>query len=135
MMRIVLDTNILISGLLYIGKPKKLIDLALNGKIQIVSSADIIDEFKGVVSREKFKLEREEQAQLVSFVVRISHIVSLKGKFRVVKEDPDDDMVIGTAYDGKASYIVSGDKHLLKIKEFAGIKIVTANQMLNLIGA
>ena len=62
MMRIVLDTNILVSGLLYQGKPRSLIDLATQGQIEIVSSAEMINELREVLSREKFGLGREEQA-------------------------------------------------------------------------
>ena len=57
-MRIVLDTNILVSGLLYQGKPRRLIDLATQGQIEIVSSAEMIDELREVLSREKFGLGR-----------------------------------------------------------------------------
>ncbi|HEY4699644.1 MAG TPA: putative toxin-antitoxin system toxin component, PIN family, partial [Nitrososphaerales archaeon] len=51
-------------------------------------------------------------------------------RFKVVAEDPDDDLVLNTAYSGKAAYIVTGDRHLLALKEFKGIKILTVNEML-----
>ncbi len=60
-------------------------------------------------------------------------VVSLKRRFKIVEEDPDDDIVLSTAYFGRARYIISGDKHLLKLKEFRGIEIVTAKQMLELL--
>lgn len=56
----------------------------------------------------------------------------MRSNFKVVK-DPDDDLVINTAYDGKALYIVSGDRLLLEVKEFAGIRIMKASEMLELI--
>ncbi len=132
MIRVVLDTNILISGLLYLGKPKRLIDSALNGKIEVVSSPEMIDEFKEVIVRKKFRLNHAEQELMINFVIRLSRITLVKSKFKVV-EDPDDDMVINTAYDGKASYIVSGDADLLKLKQFEGIRIIKASEMLELI--
>lgn len=57
----------------------------------------------------------------------------MKSKFKVVK-DPDDDMVINTAYDGEAKYIVSGDNHILELKRFGGIVIVKASEMLRMVG-
>lgn len=132
MLRVVLDTNILISGLLHVGKPRRVINLALNSKIEIISSVKIIDEFQRVIIRNKFKLSKFEQDEMINFVIRLSHIIFVKSKFRVVKSDPSDDIFINAAYDGNASYIVSGDKHLKDVKEFAGIKIVTAHQILEL---
>lgn len=58
-------------------------------------------------------------------------IVQVKYRFKAVKEDPDDDIIVRTAYDGKADYIVSGDRYLLALKEFKGIKILTVDEMLN----
>ncbi len=133
MMRIVLDTNILVSGLLYSGKPRRLIDLAMHGKIEIVSSVEMIEELRDVLSREKFGLEKEEQAKMVDFVVRLSHITILKSKFKVIKDDPDDDVVINTAYDGEAEYIVSGDRAVSELKHFGKIRVVKASDMLKLI--
>ena len=132
MVRIALDTNILVSGLLYPGKPRKLIDLAVRGKIEIVSSVEMIEELRDVLSRGKFGLDKEEQAKMVDFVVRLSHITILKSKFNVIKDDPDDDVIINTAYDGEAEYIVSGDRAVLKLKLFGKILVVKASDMLKL---
>jgi predicted nucleic acid-binding protein len=57
----------------------------------------------------------------------------VKSKFKVIKEDPDDDVVLRTAFDGKAEYIVSGDKHLLALGEFKGIKIVNITEILSVV--
>ena len=131
-MRIVLDTNILVSGLLYSGKPRRLIDMAIHGRIEVVSSIEMIGELREVLSRKKFGLDTGDQASMVDFVIRLSRVTILKSKFKAVK-DPDDDMVINTAYDGKVTYIVSGDKDLLELKQFGEIRIVKASEMLRLI--
>ena len=60
-------------------------------------------------------------------------MVEVKSKFKIVREDPDDDMIVLSAYDSKARYIVSGDKHLLALKEFKGIRILTVDEMLLLL--
>lgn len=133
MVRIVLDTNILISGLLYSGKPKLLLDLALEGKFESVSSMQMVEEFRKVIARPRFNLDANLQDIMINFAIRFNNIVLIKSKFKVIPKDPSDDLVIRTAYDGKASYIVSGDRHLLELKGFLGIKIVTANKMFEIL--
>ena len=61
--------------------------------------------------------------------------MQIKSRFKAVKEDPDDDIIVRTAYDGKADYIVSGDRHLLALKEFKGIKILTIDEMLGVLNS
>ncbi len=61
--------------------------------------------------------------------------MQMKSRFKAVKEDPDDDIIVRTAYDGKADYIVSGDRHLLALKEFKGIKILTIDEMLGVLNS
>ncbi len=65
---------------------------------------------------------------------RRTTIVAVKSKFRIVGEDPKDDAVLNTAYSGKAAYMVSGDKHLIPLREFKRIKIVTITEMLDVLG-
>jgi predicted nucleic acid-binding protein len=60
-------------------------------------------------------------------------MVQVKSKVKAVKEDPDDDIIVSAACDAHADYIVSGDQHLLSLREFRGIKIVTVNQMLSIL--
>jgi putative PIN family toxin of toxin-antitoxin system len=133
MMRVVLDTNILISGVLHIGKPSKILDLALQNRIEIVASVQIIDEFKEVIARDKFRLSSEEQEIFTNFIIRLCRIVAVKSIFKVVKDDPDDDVIVRTAYDSKVDYIVSGDRHILDLGAFAGIKIVRASELLKIL--
>jgi putative PIN family toxin of toxin-antitoxin system len=59
--------------------------------------------------------------------------VKIKSRFKIVKEDPDDDIILRTAYDSEADYIVSGDRHLLSLREFKGIRIVTVDEMLEIL--
>jgi predicted nucleic acid-binding protein len=60
-------------------------------------------------------------------------MVPVESRFRVVKDDPKDDVILGTAYDGEAEYIVSGDRHLLKMGRFKGIRIVNPKQMMKIL--
>jgi len=64
---------------------------------------------------------------------RVAQVASVKSRLQVIKEDPKDDMILETAYDGRAHVIVSGDSHLLALQDFRGIKILTVQSMLELI--
>jgi len=131
-LKAVFDTNVLVSGIVHAGKSKLLIDAVLEGKINLVLSEQIIQEFRRVIARDKFKLSESQQDILTNFVTRISNIVRVKSRFKTIDEDPKDDIILRTAYDAKAEYVVSGDEHLLSLKVFRGIKIVTINEILDL---
>jgi len=128
------DTNVLISALVGHGKPRRLLTDLLE-RHQIVSSPQMLAEFVEVMSREKFaEVGRSRLASFLSILVRRTTIVSVKHTRRVIAQDPEDDMVLSTALKGNASYIVSGDEHLLDLKRFKGVKIVTVDEMLETLG-
>lgn len=133
MLRIVLDTNVLISGLLHAGKSKELVDEALEGRVLILCSRQILSEFERVISREKFKLTKKQQLTIFQFVNRLPRHVKVRSRFKVIKEDLTDNMILNCAYDGRADYIVSGDKHLLNLKEFKGVKILSVAGILEIL--
>ena len=127
-MRLVLDTNTAVSGLIWGGVPGRLIDAAVAGTTQIISSVPLLDELHDVF-RKKFAAQLAEQgvdaadlfegyAVLVQFVVP-----AVIGP--VILADPDDDIVLATAVACGADLIVSGDAHLLGIGEFQRSPIVT----------
>jgi putative PIN family toxin of toxin-antitoxin system len=134
-MRAVLDTNVLLSALISEGKPRELLRSAHRGAFTLVLSVEILNELSEVSSRDYFKEYIDDQ-QIIRFLlslVRLSDFVSITSRFNVVKKDPSDDKILRTAYDGKADFIVSGDEHLLALKEFRGIKIVKVNEMLEIL--
>jgi len=133
MSRAVFDTNVLVSGMVFAGRSKLLIDAVLEGKITLILSMQMIREFKRVIARDRFKLSENQQNTLTNFILRIGNVVKIKSRFRVVREDPSDDTILRAAYDGKADYIVSGDEQLLALKEFKGIKIITVSEMSELL--
>ena len=96
----------------------------------IVTSEPILNELKTVLSRPKFKTGQEDINTIVPVFMRTAEIVNLISKFQIVTEDPKDNMVIETAFDGRADVIVSGDSHLLSLQGFRRIKIVTVRTML-----
>jgi putative PIN family toxin of toxin-antitoxin system len=138
-MRITLDTNVLVSAFISKeGQPAALLDTILAfSELDLVLSEPILEELSDVLSREnvrrRFGYAAPEIKSLVRTIREASIIVGVKSIFRVVVEDANDDVIINTAYDGKAGYIVSGDKHLLRIRRFRGIRIVSTASMLKII--
>ena len=79
------------------------------------------------------KPAEDEIHRIVLALIRSSEVVNVKSKFEAVKKDPKDDMIVNTAFDGRADIIVTGDKHLLELENFMGIKIITIENMLKLL--
>ncbi len=91
----------------------------------------MLNEFTEVMSRKKLAdVSRSQVNSFLSILLRRAAIVSVKHVLKVIAEDPEDDMVLTTALEGNASYIVSGDDHLLDLKRFKGVRIVTVEEML-----
>lgn len=132
-MRIILDTNNLISAAIAKGKPNRLLLKALANEFVLISSNDLLKELEEVIGRTKFKLSSFEKYKFINSVKGTVEIVKVQSNFKVVKEDPDDNMILNAAYDGKVDYIVTGDPDLLRLKEFESIKIITASKMLKIL--
>ena len=137
-MRIVLDTNVLVSAFISkLGHSAKIIDLiSIFEEIQLILSEPILNEFKDVLFREevktRFHYSTHDIESFAKSIKDISTRVKIKSNFKVIKEDSKDDIVLNTAYDGKAEYIVSGDHHLQNLKMSKGIKIVNPKQMMKI---
>ncbi len=137
MIVVVFDLNVLVSSLIIKGKPHNLWRRAKDNEFTLILSSEMFLELVNVVSRKKFeKYVTDIDIKLfLADLSRISKFVKVKSKFKVISEDPDDDIIVRTAYDGKADYIISGDRHLLALKEFKGIKILTIDAMLNVLNS
>lgn len=132
-MRILLDTNNLISASIAVGNPRELLLRALAKEFVLITSHELLKELEDVISRHKFELSSSERYKFISTVRNSVELIETKSDFKIIKEDPDDNNVLNAAYDGKADYIVTGDPDVLKLKEFEGIKIVTASEMLEIL--
>ena len=135
-MKIVLDSNVFISGIFWKGFPNEIIKLAEKGKLEIFTTNEILEELFGVLKREKFKhLFEEGKTNINEVSEKVLELVKIcehiKG-IRIIKEDPSDDKFLACAISCQASFIVSGDKHLLKLKKFQGILIVSPREFLKL---
>ena len=132
-MRFVLDTNLLVSGVIAAGLPRRLVDGAKAGEFELCTSEVLLAELLDVLSRGKFAA-RLAQAGLtpegiVGDLRRLAVVVSPQAVPRVVPTDPDDDHVLAAALAGAADIIASGDKRdLLPLGSYQGIPIVTARE-------
>jgi putative PIN family toxin of toxin-antitoxin system len=129
--RVVIDTNVVVSALLFSGVPGKLIPLWKGGSILPLVSKQIIAEYLSVLAYPKFDLSEEEINYLLhQEILPYFEIVTVKPGRVIVKEDPSDDMFILCALAGKAKLIISGDQHLLTLKSYGKLKILTPSQFL-----
>lgn len=126
-MRILIDTNILISGLFFNGLPKKLLSEIEPEKFVICVNKEITSEYTEQIdkkiSRAKYKLDKELREKFFDNLKNFEIVSDLK-----ICRDVKDDKFLNCAIDAKAIYIVSGDSDLLTIKNFEGIEIVTARE-------
>jgi uncharacterized protein len=127
-MRLVLDTNVLISAFLWSGIPGRLIDLAIEGHVQLFTSSALLTELDEILHRQK--LERTVAATgftpsgLYKRYQRLSHLVSARKFTQQICRDADDDAVLACALAANASMIITGDKDLLVLHPWRGIHIV-----------
>lgn len=132
-MRVVLDTNIFISSFLGTGTPRKIIDFWKEGKITICLSKEIVDEYVEVLERLGLSGEKEVEEFLQLFARNFHSLFTAKTpNLEIVKNDPDDNKFFECAVALKAQFIISGDKAVLKIKNYMGIKILSPKQFITL---
>ena len=124
-MKIVIDTNVVISGTFFGGFPRKIIEAVVGNKISACANESIIDEYveiiEEMIDRKNGKLDKNI---LLPFINKLN-VVKPTAKVKVSR-DKDDNKFIECAIDTKAMYIVSGDNNLLDIIEYKGVQIITA---------
>ena len=130
MLKVVLDTNVLISSIISDGKSRELLKKGIANQYRIITSDLILKELETVLCRPKFKTRQEEVNRIIHALNKTAHVVAVKTTIKAVKKDPQDDMIIETALDGEAQIIVTGDNHLLALERFQDIRIITIEEML-----
>ena len=130
MLKVVLDTNVLISAIISDGKSRELLKKGIANQYRIITSDLILKELETVLCRPKFKTRQEEVNRIIHALNKTAHVVAVKTTIKAVKKDPQDDMIIETALDGEAQIIVTGDNHLLALERFQDIRIITIEEML-----
>jgi putative PIN family toxin of toxin-antitoxin system len=129
--RVVIDTNLFVSSF-WGGKPKKLIDLFIKGKIQLLISPQILEEISRVL---KEILGDDSEINYFIKLISLNSIEIIPNvTLQVIKEDPSDNKFLECAVVGKADYIISGDKHLLDLRKYQGIPIIKVDEFLKIKG-
>jgi putative PIN family toxin of toxin-antitoxin system len=130
--KLVLDTNVIVSALIWGGEPYKLIRAATEGDIELYTSAALLAELRDVIGREhlaqRLAQQRSSVEQAIHLYGELAIVLSPLATPRVVPNDPDDDHVIAAGVSGQVDLIVSGDRHLLGMARHDGIAIVTVRE-------
>jgi len=122
--RVVVDTNVLISGAFYPGPSSRILDACIRGKFQLVLSPDIIDEYARVGEEFTRKRPNVPFARFLDMLISSALLVQAPALPEPISADPDDDKFIACALAGDAKVITSGDKHLLSVSGYASIEIL-----------
>jgi putative PIN family toxin of toxin-antitoxin system len=132
--KVVLDTNVLISSILFKGELARIVDLWKRGKIVPVISRATFNEFRSVLEYPKFRLTKGEiKAIIEEEVLPFFEIVEITSEVSGVCKDPDDDKFIACALSASADFIVSGDKDLCDVVTHKSIKIIRASHLMKMI--
>jgi putative PIN family toxin of toxin-antitoxin system len=129
-LRIILDTNVFISGVFFSGPPNKILKLWREGKLGLVVSEDILDEYRRVGELLSEQFPGIDIRRLLDLVTAKAELFKAEILSTPVCEDPDDDKFISCAITSRTKVIVSGDKHLLKVANFQGIRVMTPRRFL-----
>ena len=127
---LVLDSNVYISAVLFGGKPRRIIEAALAGRVRLAVYAIILEEIEGVLSGKKFKFSETAAREIINEISNLAEIFEPVEKLSRIKEDPDDDRILECALAASAAAIVSGDSHLLALGNFRGIPILSPDECL-----
>lgn len=128
-MRVLLDTNVLISAILFGGVPRQLLEAALAGDIALITSQPLLAELETVLTR-KFEFPTSMTASIRAELEGLSEVVEPVQIERVTRTVADD-LVLATAVAGAAEMLVTGDKELLEMKAYEGIPIQTARHLVD----
>lgn len=131
-MKVVLDTNVLISAIVFGGNPRNILEAILRGEPKLFFSEYILDELKGVLQRPKFGFPAEVIQTILSELNAIGHVVKSLAHIREIQEDAGDNRILECAIEASANYIISGGTHLLNLKKYRNIRVVNPAEYLKI---
>ena len=130
-MRVVLDTNVFISGIFFSGPPSRILEAWRDGRVELAVSPDILDEYQRVGNELSKRFPSIDLRAILGVVTVHALMFPSPPLPEPVCEDPDDDMFIACAIASKSNVIVSGDKHLLKVGDFNGVPIIKPREFVD----
>ena len=130
MKRVILVTNIIISSALG-GALVLVLEKWNEGKFTVIVTTDVVSEYFEVLNRPKFNLTQETIDKITRYIYQFSEFVVPEEQIRFIEDDPKDDKFLEAAVVGKVDLIVSGDNHLLALKEFRSIPIISGREFLD----
>jgi len=132
-MRIVLDINVIISALLFGGNPRRILERVILAEAELILSEPILEELTGVLQRPKFRFPPGAIQAILAELTSVCYLVRPATSVSQIREDPADNRILECAVEGRADYIVSGDGHLLDLKQYKNIPILNSSQFLILL--
>ena len=133
----VLDANVWVSALLWGGKPAEIIKASEQRKVRLFASEEIVREISQVLNypklRKVYEAEEMNHEELIEAVLKVVQFVQVTRRVKVVLEHPADDKFLECALEAKADYVVSGDKHLLKVGNYEKIQVVSVRDFLGVL--
>lgn len=133
-MKVVLDTNVLVSGIFWKGPPNRILQLWLAGRFELLTSTEILDEYRRVAEELNQKYPRVDLRPLMDLITLRSHLVQPGPGPLPYCQDPDDIKFLAAALAGRAKFLVSGDRHLLRVGRYPRGRVVTAADFLREVG-
>lgn len=128
--KVVIDTNVIISAFGWHGRPEEVVKLATTDRIKNFISLEMLAELRKVVAYPKLNFSEILQAEIIETVFAASSIININASVNIIIDDPPDNRVLECALSDDADFIVSGDKHLLNLKVFKGIEILSPEDFL-----
>lgn len=125
MKKVVFDTNVSIASFFWDGYPRKIYELAKSHEIKLFYSREILEELIRVLAYKKFGLTTDEILPIANDFITTAQLVDVVSEIKVITQDPSDNIFLECAKDSHADYIISGDHHLLDLKKYGNIRIVS----------
>ncbi|GMO19005.1 MAG: putative toxin-antitoxin system toxin component, PIN family [Spirochaetaceae bacterium] len=132
-MKIVLDANVFISSFFWGGNPRKIFERIIAGTDELFVTKEILDEIEDVMGRPKFHTDKDNIQYYINSIEEIGNKITAKKHIKNGSRDKSDNKYIECGIAANVDYIISGDIHLLELKEYDNIKIVTAKNYLAIV--
>lgn len=134
-LKVVIDTNVFISGLNFAGKPGDVLDMLIREEMDVYIYSFILSELENIL-RERFGRVNENISKILSIIEAKAIKIQPKIRLSVIKEKDSDNRILECVVEARVDYLISGDKrHLLPLKEYSGVKLLSPGKFLELFKA